>query len=30
MSAKGCATTMQEGKGIKCFTTSSNSAIAIV
>ncbi|MCG8273119.1 phage capsid protein [Aquamicrobium sp. NLF2-7] len=30
MAAKGCATTMQEGKGIKCFTTSSNSAIAIV
>lgn len=29
MAAKGCATTMQEGKGIKCFTTSSNSAIAI-
>lgn len=30
MAAKGCATTMQEGKGVKCFTTSSNSAIAIV
>lgn len=30
MQAKGCATTMQEGKGIKRFTTSSNSAIAIV
>lgn len=30
MQAKGCATPMQEGKGIKRFTTSSNSAIAIV
>lgn len=30
MAAKGCATTMQEGKGVKRFTTSSNSAIAIV
>lgn len=30
MAAKGCATTMQEGKGIKCFTTSSNSTISIV
>lgn len=30
MQAKGCATTMQEGKGIKRFRTSTNSAIAIV
>lgn len=30
MAAKGCATTMQEGKGIKRFRTSTNSAIAIV
>lgn len=30
MQAKGCATVMQEGKGIRRFTTSSNSAIAIV
>ena len=30
MTAKGCATTMQEGKGIKRFRTSTNSAIAIV
>ncbi|CAN7376259.1 phage capsid protein [Phyllobacterium sp. LjRoot231] len=30
MQAKGCATPMQEGKGIKRFTTSTNSAIAIV
>lgn len=30
MTAKGCATTLQEGKGIKCFRTSSNSAISIV
>lgn len=30
MSAKGACTTMQEGKGIKRFKTSSNSAIAIV
>lgn len=30
MEAKGCATLMQEGKGVKRFTTSSNSAIAIV
>ncbi len=30
MQAKGCATTLQEGKGIKRFRTSSNSAIAVV
>jgi hypothetical protein len=30
MTAKGCCTPLQEGKGIKRFTTSSNSAIAIV
>lgn len=30
MQAKGCATTMQEGKGFKRFRTSTNSAIAIV
>jgi hypothetical protein len=30
MQAKGCATTMQEGKGIKRFRTSSNSALALV
>lgn len=30
MTAKGCCTTMQEGKGLKRFTTSTNSAIAIV
>lgn len=30
MAAKGCATTMQEGKGLKRFTTSTNSAISIV
>lgn len=30
MQAKGCATPLQEGKGIKRFTVSTNSAIAIV
>lgn len=30
MTAKGCATTLQEGKGIIRFTTSSNTAIAVV
>ncbi|MFK0330903.1 phage capsid protein [Rhizobium sp. NPDC090275] len=30
MKAKGCATTLQEGNGIKRFTTSTNSAITIV
>jgi hypothetical protein len=30
MKAKGAATPLQEGKGVKRFTTSSNSAIAIV
>lgn len=30
MEAKGCATLMQEGKGVKRFRTSTNSAIAIV
>lgn len=30
MQAKGCATPLQEGKGIKRFRTSTNSAIAIV
>ncbi|WP_319519825.1 phage capsid protein [uncultured Martelella sp.] len=30
MQAKGAATTLQEGKGIKRFRTSTNSAIAIV
>lgn len=30
MTAKGCATTMQEGNGIVRFKTSSNSAIAVV
>lgn len=30
MQAKGCATTLQEGNGMVRFTTSSNSAIAIV
>lgn len=29
MQAKGCATVMQEGKGIKRFRTSTNSAISI-
>ncbi len=30
MQAKGCAVALQEGKGIKRFRTSTNSAIAIV
>ncbi|MGN8170484.1 phage capsid protein [Agrobacterium sp. 22117] len=30
MQAKGCATPLQEGKGIKRFRTSTNSAISIV
>lgn len=30
MQAKGCCTPLQEGKGIKRFRTSTNSAIAIV
>ncbi|MHA7968984.1 phage capsid protein [Rhizobium sp. CAU 1783] len=30
MKAKGASTALQEGKGVKRFTTSSNSAIAIV
>lgn len=29
MAAKGCATTLQEGKGIKRFRTSTNSSITI-
>ena len=29
MQAKGCATVMQEGKGIKRFRTSTNSSISI-